>query len=183
VPTKTEAGERTISLAADAVALLRSFRVAAGELRMKLGLGGKLDDAYVFTRDGAEPYRPGRLGQAFSDHCEAAGFAGVTFHAVRHTHITTLLHRWEERGEGSQPPRRPRQPLDNAGSLPDDLRGGRSRPRRHLRGAVQPEVMRHKVSWVQFRVQFAICSTQVIDNAALLIGSLVNRALTPPHLW
>ena len=93
VPTKTEAGERTISLAADAVALLRSFRVAAGELRMKLGLGGKLDDAYVFTRDGAEPYRPGRLGQAFSDHCEAAGFAGVTFHAVRHTHITTLLQR------------------------------------------------------------------------------------------
>jgi integrase len=93
VPTKTEAGERTISLAPDTVAMLRQRRVAAGERRMKLGLGGKLDDAYVFSRGGAEPYRPAYLGQAFSDHCETAGFAGVTFHAVRHTHITTLLQR------------------------------------------------------------------------------------------
>jgi len=94
VPTKTEAGERSISLAADAVALLRSLRVAAGELRMRAGLGGKLDDLYVFSADGgATPYRPARLGENFGEHCEAAGLAGVTFHAVRHTHITTLLQR------------------------------------------------------------------------------------------
>jgi integrase len=94
VATKTEAGERSISLASDAVNMLRNLRVAAGELRMKLGLGGKLDEAYVFSRDGGvRPYRPANLGTAFSEHCEAAGFAGVTFHAVRHTHITTLLQR------------------------------------------------------------------------------------------
>src|SRR5262249_35998791 len=58
-PTKTEAGFRSISLAADAVNMLRNLRVAAGELRLRLGLGGKLDDAYVFSRDGGTtPYRP-----------------------------------------------------------------------------------------------------------------------------
>jgi integrase len=94
VLTKTEAGTRTISLAADAVNMLRNLRVAAGELRMKLGVGGKLDDGYVFSTDGgATPYRPARLGAAFGAHCEAHGFAGVTFHSLRHTHITTLLQR------------------------------------------------------------------------------------------
>jgi integrase len=94
VPTKTDAGERSISLAADAVNMLRNLRVACGELRMRLGPGGKLDDAYVFSRDGgATPYRPAHLGTAFKDHCEAQGLAGVTFHAVRHTHIPTLLQR------------------------------------------------------------------------------------------
>jgi integrase len=93
-PTKTEAGLRSISLPADAVAMLRDLRRAAGELRMKLGLGGKLDDGYVFSRDdGATPYRPTHLGEAFGEHCEAEGLPGVTFHAIRHTHITTLLQR------------------------------------------------------------------------------------------
>ena len=36
---------------------------------------------------------PPRAPTAFKDHCEAQGLAGVTFHAVRHTHITTLLQR------------------------------------------------------------------------------------------
>ena len=45
----------------------------------------KLDDAYVFSRDGgATPYRPAHLGTAFKDHCEAQGLD---------THITTLLQR------------------------------------------------------------------------------------------
>src|SRR2546421_227750 len=48
------------------VNMLRNLRVACGELRMRLGLGGKLDDAYVFSRDGgATPYRPAHLGTAF----------------------------------------------------------------------------------------------------------------------
>jgi integrase len=94
VATKTEAGERSISLPNDAVNMLRNLRTAAAELRMKLGLGGRSDDAYVFSEDGgATPHRPARLVEAFRNHCEARGFAGVTFHAVRHTHITTLLQR------------------------------------------------------------------------------------------
>jgi integrase len=93
-PTKTEAGLRSISLPADALAVIRDVRRATGELRMKLGLGGRLDDGYVFSDDGgATPHRPARLVEAFRNHCKAAGFKGVTFHAVRHTHITTLLQR------------------------------------------------------------------------------------------
>jgi integrase len=94
VPTKTDAGTRTISLPADAVAMLRDLRITCGEARMRAGLGGKLDDGYVFSRDGgATPYRPKYLGKLFGEHCEAQGLPGVTFHAVRHTHITTLLQR------------------------------------------------------------------------------------------
>jgi integrase len=125
VPTKTDAGTRTISLPADAVNMLRNLRVAAGELRMKLGGGGKLDDGYVFSRDGGStPYRPKHLGEAFGDHCEAAGLPGVTFHAgPPHAHHDAAPARRQERREGSQQACGTRRPQDDAGSLSDGLRG------------------------------------------------------------
>jgi integrase len=49
--------------------------------------------AHLSRDGGATPYRPAYLGQSFSEHCDGNGFARVTFHAVRHTHITTLLQR------------------------------------------------------------------------------------------
>lgn len=90
---KTERGLRTISLAAEVVDMLRRLRIEAGTRRMSAGLGGGLDDAYVFTADGVAPIKPKALTSAFSAHCDAHGFAEFTFHGTRHTHLTELLRR------------------------------------------------------------------------------------------
>lgn len=88
---KSEAGTRTISLPAELVDLLRGLRRAAAENRMRAGLGGGLDDAYVFTRDGVEPVKPDTLSDTFAEFCDAHGLPDFTFHGTRHTHATALL--------------------------------------------------------------------------------------------
>jgi len=95
VTTKTEAGARTIALGVEAVDTLRRLRIEAGTFRMAMGLGGKLDGAYVFVRarDGQSPIKPGTLGCAIRRHSDAHGFAEFSFHGARHTHITALLSR------------------------------------------------------------------------------------------
>lgn len=89
--TKTESGERAVALGADVVDRLRELRRQAAEARLRLGLGGGLDDAWVFTPDGVNPYRPGTLTRSFSRHCTLRGFPDFTFHGTRHTGITALL--------------------------------------------------------------------------------------------
>jgi integrase len=96
VETKTAAGLRTIAVDAETVDMLRRLRLAAGENRMAVGLGGKLDAAYVFLAqrgNGENPIKPSTLGAAFWRHCRAHGFADFSFHGTRHTHITALLAR------------------------------------------------------------------------------------------
>jgi integrase len=90
---KTAAGVRTIALATEYIALLRQLKIEAAKLRLKAGLGGGLEDAWVFTRDGVNWIKPGTFGQAFSDHCDQHGFPELTAHGVRHTHITSLLRK------------------------------------------------------------------------------------------
>lgn len=90
--TKTDAGLRRISLGVDAVELLSAMRRAAAELRLRLGLGGKLDDVYVFVRDdGVSPVKPATLGSMIRRHCDERGFGDFSFHVARHTHLTHLL--------------------------------------------------------------------------------------------
>jgi integrase len=95
VAPKTAKGERAISLPAQTVELLRTLRKEAAATRLKLGLGGGLEDAYVFTwnGDGMSPIKPKQLGQAFSRYCDRHGLPEFTFHGARHTHITELLKR------------------------------------------------------------------------------------------
>jgi integrase len=98
VTPKTESGVRTITLPAQTVELLRQLRKDAAALRLRLGLGGGLDDAYMFTRDGANPIRPRKLSTDFDGHCDTLGLPHVTFHALRHTHLTELLKRVGKEG-------------------------------------------------------------------------------------
>jgi integrase len=89
-PTKTDAGLRVISVGLEAVELLAGLRRAAAERRMKLGLGGKLDDTYVFVRDdGVSPIKPASLTRTFWEQTGGE----MHFHALRHTHLTHLLAR------------------------------------------------------------------------------------------
>jgi integrase len=94
VATKTDAGQRTISLDGETVDMLRQMRIEAAKFRMAAGFGGKLDDAYVFQRpsDGG-PVKPSNLTTAIRLHCDKLGFEEFTFHRARHTHLTALLAR------------------------------------------------------------------------------------------
>jgi integrase len=94
VPTKTDAGLRTVSLDADTVEMLRRLRAQLAERRIGAGLGGKLDEDFVFSRpsDGG-PVKPSNLGVAVRQYCDRLGFEDFTFHRARHTHLTALLAR------------------------------------------------------------------------------------------
>jgi integrase len=90
---KTENAVRSISIAPELVDMLRRLRVGAAERRMRAGLGGGLDDAYVFTLDGTNPIRPDVVSHGFNKVCDELGLPGFTFHGMRHTHLTELLRR------------------------------------------------------------------------------------------
>jgi integrase len=90
---KTAAGTRVVSIPGELVDLLRGLRRTAAEHRLRAGLGGGLDDAYVFTRDGDRPILPDSLTMSFTALCRGVGLPEFTFHGTRHTHITALLKR------------------------------------------------------------------------------------------
>jgi len=55
-----------------------------------LGLGKKPDDL-VFTTLNGEPYKPSSFSMELRRIASRADVGPVTFHALRHTHITDLL--------------------------------------------------------------------------------------------
>lgn len=96
---KTSKGVRAVSVAPEIVDMLRSRRIAAGKARMVSGLGGGLDDAYVFTEDGVNPVKPSAITRTFKYHCRRVGLPETfSFHGTRHTHLTVLLQRVGQAG-------------------------------------------------------------------------------------
>jgi integrase len=59
-------------------------------MRVRLGLG-KDSKGLVFTSPEGELIHPDRLSHAFARELVSLGLKRVTFHALRHTHITHLL--------------------------------------------------------------------------------------------
>jgi integrase len=88
---KSESGVRNIALPPEAADVLRRLRRDAIERSMGAGFGGKIDDAYVFTRDGANPLTPDNLTGSFAEFFDAHGLPDFTLHGTRHTHATALL--------------------------------------------------------------------------------------------
>lgn len=96
--TKTEAGERKVSLPGPVVDLLRGRRARAAAESMAAGKGS-IEEHYVFApREGETPLRPHTLTDAFTRVCVKLGLHGITFHGTRHTHITELLKHVGETG-------------------------------------------------------------------------------------
>jgi integrase len=88
-PPKSKRGRRTVSLAADAVAMLRTHRADALRIRLALGQGGAprlvfgtLDDALM---------APNGVSRSWRQTCRAKKLPRVPFHALRHTHVSTLI--------------------------------------------------------------------------------------------
>ena len=86
-PPKTARSARTIKIPTALVAELKRHRKEQLEQRLKLGLGGRPE--LVFTRPTGEMMHPKRFAKSFTS--KVAAIKPITFHCLRHTHITLLL--------------------------------------------------------------------------------------------
>ena len=90
--TKTKHGRRTIALPASTVADLRAHRTAQQELRLRLGLGGRLpDDALVFPNLEGSVRSPNALTKEWTRATIDLKLPRVSLHALRHTHASQLI--------------------------------------------------------------------------------------------
>jgi integrase len=85
---KTERSRRTIALPARLVEELRSYRKEQLEYCLKIGVGRF---ELVFPNWDGSLRNPAHFTKAFSREVVAAKLPHVTFHGLRHTHITHLL--------------------------------------------------------------------------------------------
>lgn len=89
---KSRAGRRPIALPAMTVEMLRKHRAAQAERRLQLGpiYSGELD--LVFAKDDGQPIDPRSFSKEFGALvARIDGLPAITFHGLRHTHITQLL--------------------------------------------------------------------------------------------
>jgi len=90
-PPKTKHGRRTVSLPPIAVEMLRAHRKRVLELRIALGQG-KLDaDALVFCTIDGVPIPPNNLSRDWWRFVKARKLPAVSFHALRHSHVSALV--------------------------------------------------------------------------------------------
>jgi len=87
---KTKTSRRQVTLPTVTIEALRQHRSAQAEERLQLGLG-RDPRGLVFTRSDGEPSDGIALTKAFRRLVAAAGVTPITFHGLRHTHISHLL--------------------------------------------------------------------------------------------
>jgi integrase len=90
-PPKSKAGRRKITLPDIAVEALREHRKQLLELRMKLGLGKFGPDDLLFPNLDGEPLRPSTVSSDWGELAERIGMPEITFHGLRHTHVSQLI--------------------------------------------------------------------------------------------
>lgn len=92
---KTKRGRRTIKVQLDAIDVLRQHRKQLLEQRMMLGLGKMPADALVFPAPATDnaPRSPRGLTKDWSRTVDALKLPDVTFHALRHTHVSILIRK------------------------------------------------------------------------------------------
>ena len=88
-PPKTERSARTIKLPPSLAPELERHRKEQLEQRLKLGLGGRTD--LVFTSALGKMLHPDSVSEAFVNKVAELEIKPITFHGLRHTHITLLL--------------------------------------------------------------------------------------------
>jgi integrase len=88
---KSKAGRRTVSLPPSVVDVLRAHRKQQLELRLALGLGRPADDALVFCEHDGSPLSPDKLSRDWGRVVVARKLPKVSFHALRHTHVSALI--------------------------------------------------------------------------------------------
>ncbi len=86
---KTKHGRRQIDLPNIAVEFLKRHKAKETEKWFRLGLG-RDDDAYVFTTEECLMRKPDTITSGFTKLAKKLDL-GITFHDLRHTHISQLL--------------------------------------------------------------------------------------------
>jgi integrase len=85
---KTTTSRRTITLPALTVEALREHRAAQAAERLRLGLG---KPELVFGHADGSPMDPDSITKGFDRLIKSAGVGRITFHGLRHTHISHQL--------------------------------------------------------------------------------------------
>ncbi|RKS04931.1 site-specific recombinase XerD [Nocardiopsis sp. Huas11] len=80
---KSAAGQRTITLDADTVRVLRAWKRFQNEARLKAGKEW-VDSGLVFTRQDGSPWHPAQVSDWFLRISRAAGLPPITLHGLRH---------------------------------------------------------------------------------------------------
>lgn len=88
---KSAAGRRSVSLAPSVVEALRTHRREQLELRMALGLGRPPHGAPVFSNMDGSPMSPDKLSRDWANLVRARKLPRVSFHALRHSHVSMLV--------------------------------------------------------------------------------------------
>lgn len=88
---KTRQGRRNIALPASLVSDLRSHWRLQQELRLALGTGRSGPDDLVFCTVDGKPKSPNNVTREWSRLVKAKNFPKVSFHALRHTHVSQLI--------------------------------------------------------------------------------------------
>jgi integrase len=88
---KTKRGRRNVTLPADAVALLRAYKVKQLELRLVLGHGSIKPETLVFSTLEGGLLSPDNLSRDWRRISASRKLPRVSFHALRHTHASMLI--------------------------------------------------------------------------------------------
>ncbi|MES0837850.1 tyrosine-type recombinase/integrase [Nocardiopsis tropica] len=80
---KSEAGQRTITLDADTVKVLRGWKKFQNQARLKAGPEWA-DSGLVFTRQDGSGWHPSHVSDWFAHIARAAGLPPITLHGLRH---------------------------------------------------------------------------------------------------
>jgi integrase len=87
---KTDRSKRTLSIPQFTVDVLRQHRIE--QMKRRLFLGRRwIDHDLVCPTETGTPWDPRNLSRAFAELMEGSGLPRVTFHGLRHSHITQLL--------------------------------------------------------------------------------------------
>src|SRR5262249_53555945 len=89
---KTARGRRNITLPADTVAMLRAHKAELMRLRLALGMSSIKCDTLVFSGIEGGPLNPHAVSRAWRRVCDAKNLPRVSFHALRHTHVSVLIN-------------------------------------------------------------------------------------------
>ena len=71
--------------------MLRTHKVKLLELRLGLGLGNIVAETLVFSTIEGNHLKPNSLSRSWRQTCTAKKLPRVKFHALRHTHASTLI--------------------------------------------------------------------------------------------